>query len=262
MSKCSNRLETYRRTCELLEVTRDWQIEQFLSKNHLVLNDRSFSVNEIRALVSALDKNFESLVLHSVGLNFRSIEILCRALRKCFNLNLLVSSFFFFVVVFRFDFDDETFQDFSENQIDRPALKIFVETIENFSSLGFLSLIGCGIRDSSSELLGQLCQIESLREINLSQNYLEENSCVTIGNALTKSNSNLVYLNLSWNCIRNSACVALFRGLEASRMKRFFFFFFKISNFSAKQNFTRIRFVVERRQLRRKCGDSSCFDRE
>lgn len=90
LSKCSNRLETYRRTCELLEITRDWQIEEFLSTNHLVLNDRPFSLKEIRALVSALDKNFQSLVLHSVGLNFRSIEILCRALRKCFNLNLLV----------------------------------------------------------------------------------------------------------------------------------------------------------------------------
>ena len=89
--QCSDRLDVYQRACELLDITADWQIRILLETDHIVLNDRSFSFNDIRALASAIDANLESFVLHSGGLDSRSIEMLCRGLKKCVHLNLLVS---------------------------------------------------------------------------------------------------------------------------------------------------------------------------
>ena len=86
-----DRVDAYQRACQFLDITSDWQIRTLLTTDHMVLTDRSFSFNDIRALATAIDANLESLVLHAVGLTTRSIQILCQGLNKCVHLNLLVN---------------------------------------------------------------------------------------------------------------------------------------------------------------------------
>lgn len=100
-------------------------------------------------------------------------------------------------------------------------------------SLLYLSLANCGMKDSYGIRIGDLFRPRRLLEINLTGNEFAEQACVFIGNALSlyyfkcnflawiislyiAENHSLAYVNLSWNCIRNVASVALFRGVEVN----------------------------------------------
>lgn len=84
-------------------------------------------------------------------------------------------------------FFSENFQDVSGNQIGRIGLEFLVKSIEDLSSLQFLSLSNCSIGEDSSFVLGRLVQHKSLRELNLSGNKIEENSSIAIGNSLSRN---------------------------------------------------------------------------
>ncbi len=84
------RVQIYENSCQTLDTTIDWQIRGLLADNTIVLSDRSFSFNDVRAFATALQSNLESLTLHSVGLTGRSVSVLCQGLQKCVRLTLLV----------------------------------------------------------------------------------------------------------------------------------------------------------------------------
>ncbi|CAF4023848.1 unnamed protein product [Rotaria magnacalcarata] len=186
------RVQIYEHCCQALDMTADWQIRALLPCDVITIIDRSFSFNDIRALATAIEVNLESLTLHTVGLTSRSTHLLCQALSKCINLNLL---------------------DLSGNKIGRKGFEAIVDTVNCLSSLLYLSLTNCGLKDSYGIRIGDLCRPKRLLEIDLSVNEFEENSCIFIGNVLTE-NSSLSYLNLSRNFIRSVASIALFRGIE------------------------------------------------
>ncbi|CAF1628261.1 unnamed protein product [Rotaria magnacalcarata] len=189
------RVQIYEHCCQALDMTADWQIRALLPCDVITIIDRSFSFNDIRALATAIEVNLESLTLHTVGLTSRSTHLLCQALSKCINLNLL---------------------DLSGNKIGRKGFEAIVDTVNCLSSLLYLSLTNCGLKDSYGIRIGDLCRPKRLLEINLSVNEFEENSCIFIGNVLTE-NSSLSYLNLSRNFIRSVASIALFRGIEVNQ---------------------------------------------
>ncbi|CAF3582011.1 unnamed protein product [Rotaria socialis] len=191
----SARVQIYEHCCQTLDTTADWQIRALLPSDVITIIDRSFSFNDIRALATAIEANLESLTLNTVGLTSRSAHLLCQALCKCINLNLL---------------------DLSGNKIGRKGFEAIVDTVNSLPSLLYLSLTNCGLKDSYGIRIGDLCRPKRLIEINLSANEFEENSCIFIGNVLTE-NSSLSYLNLSWNFIRSVASIALFRGIEVNQ---------------------------------------------
>jgi Leucine-rich repeat (LRR) protein len=125
-------------------------------------------------------------------------------------------------------------QDLSSNEIERETFEILVDTIQRLPSLISLSLADCALRDSFGQLVGNLCRLKTIQHINLSGNRFEDVTCIYIGHALSRlfktnsflfngqcslplflaENNNLISLNLSWNCIRSLASIALFRGFE------------------------------------------------
>ena len=85
------RIRTYENSCQMLDVTIDWQLRALLSSDNITIVNRSFCFNDIRAFSTAIETNLESLTLSSVGLTSRTINILCQGLNKCVHLNLLVN---------------------------------------------------------------------------------------------------------------------------------------------------------------------------
>ncbi|CAF3723506.1 unnamed protein product [Adineta steineri] len=187
-------IQSYENSCQMLDISIDSQLRALLPSNNINIMNRSFSFNDIRAFATAMEANLESLTLSSVGLTTRSMNVLCQGLNKCINLSFL---------------------DLSFNKLDKQGFEILVDRINQLTSLTFLSVADCGIRDSYGQCIGDLCRHKTLTEINLSGNEFEEMACIFIGNALT-DNKSLTCLNLNWNLIRSFASIALFRGFEVN----------------------------------------------
>jgi hypothetical protein len=81
----------YEDSCQMLDLTSDWQLRGLLPFDNITILNRSFCFNDIRAFSTALEANLESLTLSSVGLTTRSIDVLCQGLKKCVHLSLLVN---------------------------------------------------------------------------------------------------------------------------------------------------------------------------
>lgn len=85
-----NSIEIYEKSCELLDLTSDWQIRDLITSDHIEIVDRSFSFNDFRAFATAIEPNLQSLTLRAVGLTPRTLNVICRGLSKCAHLKLLV----------------------------------------------------------------------------------------------------------------------------------------------------------------------------
>jgi hypothetical protein len=85
------RIRTYENSCQILDITIDWQLRAVLASDNITILNRSFSFNDIRAFATAIESNLESLTLSSIGLTSRSINILCQGLNKSVHLKLLVN---------------------------------------------------------------------------------------------------------------------------------------------------------------------------
>lgn len=83
-------LEIYERSCELLDLTSDWQIRDLITSDHIEIIDRSFSFNDFRAFATAIEPNLQSLTLRAVGLTPRTLNVICQGLSKCAHLKFLV----------------------------------------------------------------------------------------------------------------------------------------------------------------------------
>jgi hypothetical protein len=81
----------YENSCEILDITIDWQLCTLLSSDNITVLNRSFYFNDIRAFAIAIEGNLESLTLSSVSLTSCSIIILCQRLNRCVHLNWLVN---------------------------------------------------------------------------------------------------------------------------------------------------------------------------
>ncbi|CAF1632190.1 unnamed protein product, partial [Didymodactylos carnosus] len=115
------RSKTYENTCEMLDLSSDWQIRILLQYDNISISNRSFSFNDIRAFSSAIEanENLETLTLQSVGLTSRSTTILCKALQKCIHLVSL---------------------DISNNKIGKEGLMAITQATKYLRSLTHLSL--------------------------------------------------------------------------------------------------------------------------
>ena len=159
------RVHIYENSCKTLDITIDWQIRGFLPYDIINIADRSFSFNDFRAFATALQSNLESLTLHAVNLTSSSLCVLCQGLIKCVRLNLL---------------------DLSDNKLGKRGFDALVATLNELTSLRYLSLANCEIQDSYGYKIGDICRHPSLVEVNLAGNKFEENACIFIGNALSK----------------------------------------------------------------------------
>ena len=85
-----DRVQIYEQSCRMLDITADRQLRDLLLTDQIVLIDQVLSFHEIRAFATAIGTNLQSLILNCVGLTSRSVHVLCLALNKCLQLNLLV----------------------------------------------------------------------------------------------------------------------------------------------------------------------------
>jgi hypothetical protein len=178
-------VQIYKRACQALSITNDWQVEQLLPTKHFVLIHRSLSFNEIHAFTLAIGTHIERLVLHSIGLTSRGVQLLSRELAKCIHLTIVVRSTIGFKNSIRLIDSYFNIKDLSENRFNRQAFDSLVKTLVTLPSLVFVGLSACGIQDSYASDIGPLCSISTIDEIDLSRNELEENACIAIGNALS-----------------------------------------------------------------------------